>query len=124
MCMECLQNPCHPCCPNYVGKIVAHCNGCGTEIEEGESCFDVNGNYYCESCVDRYSSPFAEFCEVDEDDNLIVPDVCCSACGEKITEDEEVRRICEGDSSFFVHDECVVDTFAEEEEYFEEYYED
>ena len=36
MCSICLQNPCHPRCPNAVRRVRGTCDECGEELYEDE----------------------------------------------------------------------------------------
>lgn len=47
MCEVCLQNPCHPKCPNYSYPINTYvrCDKCGEMIENGDEYLEnINGN--------------------------------------------------------------------------------
>lgn len=47
MCDVCLQNPCHPRCPNYIPPKESHyCSVCGEGIYSGEE-YIVNDNNEC-----------------------------------------------------------------------------
>lgn len=52
MCAECYHDPCDARCPNAKGPVVVHsCISCGADIEEGEDYYDLDGEPWCESCV-------------------------------------------------------------------------
>lgn len=55
MCDICLQNPCHPRCPNAVRKIRGTCDECGEELYEDEYYYtdDGNGTYCSEECAQK-----------------------------------------------------------------------
>lgn len=54
MCDICLQAPCHPRCPNASDPpAVFVCSGCGDDIHDGEDYWDIMGEQYCESCIDK-----------------------------------------------------------------------
>lgn len=53
MCEICLQNPCHPRCPNSVEKIACKCAACKEEIFEGEEYADVYGEAYHIECLEN-----------------------------------------------------------------------
>ena len=54
MCEECRQSPCHPRCPNAPDPIAVFiCSGCGHEIYEGDDYWDILGEQFCESCIDK-----------------------------------------------------------------------
>ena len=50
MCSICLQNPCHPRCPNAVRRVRGTCDECGEELYEYEYyvTYDMNGTYCSE----------------------------------------------------------------------------
>ncbi len=53
MCDICLQSPCHPRCPNAPEPpVVYECANCGGEIHEGEEAYRINGEEWCESCIE------------------------------------------------------------------------
>ena len=53
MCEECRFYPCHPACPNAPEpRSVFVCSGCGDDILEGDSYWDILGEQFCESCID------------------------------------------------------------------------
>ena len=47
ICDLCLQNPCHPRCPNAVRRVRGTCDECGEELYEDEYYVtdDMNGTY-------------------------------------------------------------------------------
>lgn len=51
MCKECLHDPCHVRCPNYVPKPVHICDRCLDAILPGEDYFEYDGNILCMNCV-------------------------------------------------------------------------
>lgn len=52
MCDTCRQTPCHPQCPNAPEPTVAHeCICCGRDIYEGEFYYNVDGEPWCEDCM-------------------------------------------------------------------------
>jgi len=55
--MECLQNPCHPRCPNAPNpEILGECTQCGDELTYGYPIYtDSEGNKFCgHNCADKY----------------------------------------------------------------------
>lgn len=53
MCNECRQHPCHSSCPNAPSSsVVYHCEGCDADIFDGDDCWNINGDVYCEECID------------------------------------------------------------------------
>lgn len=47
MCDLCLQNPCHPRCPNYrIPKAIHYCSICGNGILDGEEYIQNNNDEY------------------------------------------------------------------------------
>jgi hypothetical protein len=56
MCSECLQNPCHPRCPNAESpEVYAKCYICGYEIYEGEKYFEMQCGDICTECLKDFS---------------------------------------------------------------------
>ena len=55
MCSICLQNPCHPRCPNAVRRVRGTCDECGEELYEDEDYVtdDMNGTYCSEECAKK-----------------------------------------------------------------------
>lgn len=55
MCSICLQNPCHPRCPNAVRRVRGTCDECGEELYEDEHYVtdDMNGTYCSEECAKK-----------------------------------------------------------------------
>ena len=56
MCELCLQYICDPRCPNAPEPpklSVFVCSGCGQMIYDGEDYWDILGEQFCESCIDR-----------------------------------------------------------------------
>lgn len=55
MCDLCRQHPCHPRCPNAdPPPIVTYCVKCHLPIREGADYFDVEGDPFCEDCMQSY----------------------------------------------------------------------
>ena len=47
MCYECLQNPCHPRCPNYIEpKTLCYCSVCEKGIYESEEYIENQDGEY------------------------------------------------------------------------------
>ncbi len=60
MCNVCLQNPCHPRCPNADEPPVVHkCLHCGEDISVGDVYYDIDGEPWCEECI-RFARTVAE----------------------------------------------------------------
>lgn len=55
MCSICLQNPCHPRCPNAVRRVRGTCDERGEELYEDEYYVtdDMNGTYCSEECAKK-----------------------------------------------------------------------
>lgn len=55
MCSICLQNPCHPRCPNVVRRVRGTCDECGEELYEDVYYVtdDMNGTYCSEECAKK-----------------------------------------------------------------------
>lgn len=52
MCQECLQQPCHPRCPNAPEpKVFTTCEICGSKIYEGDEFYQVSDIDVCEKCI-------------------------------------------------------------------------
>ena len=51
MCDICLRTTCPSTCPNSDDLDIAHWCICGEEIYEGDDCYNVAGEIYCEKCV-------------------------------------------------------------------------
>ena len=52
MCSICLQTPCSPRCPNASEPEPMHvCKECGYGIYSGDKYADIDGDYYCEYCL-------------------------------------------------------------------------
>ena len=55
MCEICGYTPCLPACPNSdEAKPIHHCQKCGDDLYEGDVCYDVDGDIYCEDCGIRF----------------------------------------------------------------------
>ncbi len=53
MCMVCRHSPCLPQCPNVPEPVKIHtCKECGDGIYAGDRFAEIEGSYYCESCLD------------------------------------------------------------------------
>jgi hypothetical protein len=52
MCEYCRQAPCDPRCPNAEEVVVCLCWNCCNEIREGDDMYDINGEHWCENCID------------------------------------------------------------------------
>ncbi len=53
MCDVCMKSPCHPQCPNAPEPpSVFVCSGCGDDILEGDTYWDILGEQFCEMCID------------------------------------------------------------------------
>ena len=66
MCSECFQTPCHPRCPNADEPRAVHaCAQCGEDILEGDDCYHIGEDYFCEDCVRDFKEE-AVFDEIDE----------------------------------------------------------
>ncbi len=53
MCDICLRSPCHPRCPNAPEPpVVTSCIHCGEHIHEGEDYYNIDGEPWCENCID------------------------------------------------------------------------
>ena len=56
MCMECLKSPCDPRCPNAPDQeeiVVFECSRCGRKIFDGEDCWNIDDEKWCECCIDN-----------------------------------------------------------------------
>ena len=54
MCDICLQHPCHPRCPNAPEPAsVTECICCGEKIYSGDGYYDVDGEPWCEDCMNK-----------------------------------------------------------------------
>ncbi len=56
MCAECRRTPCHPRCPNAKDPEeipVYVCSGCSTDIVDGEDYWEILGEQFCETCIDK-----------------------------------------------------------------------
>ena len=63
MCSICLQNPCHPRCPNAPDPVpVCICDECNDDIYEGEDVWHTPRGTYCKRCI----GDFHTFAEVEE----------------------------------------------------------
>lgn len=59
MCDLCLKSPCASGCPNTMEPDpVETCKRCGFGIYDGEEYAEIDGEFYCESCID--SMPYSE----------------------------------------------------------------
>ena len=57
MCEICLQNPCHPRCPNADSITpFAICWICGFEIYEGDEYFMYDNKKVCSECVKEFTN--------------------------------------------------------------------
>ena len=64
MCKMCMQNPCHPRCPNSPEPpVVTKCDNCGMEIYEGEEMYVIGHSTFCETCVNDGKT----YAELEED---------------------------------------------------------
>lgn len=53
MCDICLHSPCLPQCPNAPPPpVVFTCYNCGEPIYEGDNYYDIEGEAWCEECID------------------------------------------------------------------------
>lgn len=53
MCELCHASPCLTGCPNAPEpKAVYHCANCSSSIIEGEGCYEIDGEIYCECCIE------------------------------------------------------------------------
>lgn len=56
MCDLCLSFPCLPGCPNgSEGTEIERCAECGEPIHDGDKFCYIDGEVYCESCIDDMS---------------------------------------------------------------------
>lgn len=56
MCAVCLQNPCHPRCPNAPEpEPIRICKECGYGIYEGDRYFDTGTGWICNECLEDMS---------------------------------------------------------------------
>lgn len=54
MCVECGKSPCDYRCPNAPEPpAVFVCSGCGDDILEGQDYWEVLGEQFCETCIDK-----------------------------------------------------------------------
>lgn len=59
MCQECHMTPCHPRCPMAEDPTpVTHCCRCGEPIIPGDEYAVIDGQSYCEECID--DMPYCE----------------------------------------------------------------
>lgn len=66
MCYECGSHPCVSSCPN-AKRIVCHkCVNCKDDIYDGEIFYNLNGDAWCEECIDE-AKTFADY-EIDQED--------------------------------------------------------
>jgi hypothetical protein len=53
MCDICLSTPCLPQCPNAPDPpMVYKCINCGEKILEGDGYYDIDGEIWCEDCIE------------------------------------------------------------------------
>ena len=52
MCEICLKTPCANTCPNSDVRPVCVCVSCGFDIYEDEKIYKIDGEIWCESCID------------------------------------------------------------------------
>ena len=63
MCDICWSTPCNPRCPNAPEPpVVFTCWNCGAEIYAGDDVYEINGEHWCENCIDDAHS----YAEVEE----------------------------------------------------------
>lgn len=70
MCEECRHYPCISSCPNAPEpEPVYICDNCDEGIYAGETVYEIDGKYYCETCIDNagYIAEEPEEYEPDED---------------------------------------------------------
>lgn len=54
MCSICRQTPCSSRCPNAPEPLVfGRCVKCKTKIYDGDDYYNIDGEYYCEDCIDN-----------------------------------------------------------------------
>lgn len=54
MCDLCRWEPCHPSCPNAKLQEAAEwCTKCGNGLYEGDECYEIDGKYICQECMDN-----------------------------------------------------------------------
>ena len=54
MCEICRQYICPSGCPNAPEPpVFVECVGCGSDIMDGDDYYDIDGDYYCEDCIDQ-----------------------------------------------------------------------
>lgn len=54
MCHICLQTPCHPRCPNAnEPDLFALCVNCDRKIFEGDDYYELDGEPWCEDCIEK-----------------------------------------------------------------------
>ena len=54
MCEICRQFICPSACPNAPAPpVFSKCYGCGVDILDGDDYYDIDGDYYCEDCIDE-----------------------------------------------------------------------
>ena len=54
MCEICHRTPCDPRCPNSEGpRVVFTCSNCDGDIHEGDDVWNINGEPWCEECIDN-----------------------------------------------------------------------
>ena len=59
MCEVCRSTPCHPRCPNAPDPEeipVFVCSGCGKDIVDGQDYWEIMGEQFCETCIDKARS--------------------------------------------------------------------
>lgn len=54
MCDVCMQHPCDQRCPNAPEPpVVFVCSGCGHDILDGDDYWDIFGEQFCETCIEK-----------------------------------------------------------------------
>lgn len=54
MCDLCRWEPCHPSCPNAkIPEPDEQCIKCGNGLYEGDECYEIDGKYICQECMDN-----------------------------------------------------------------------
>lgn len=54
---------CDGCGECQEARVAMYCDGCGDEIYEYDKYYDINGEAYCEDCLEKY---FAKEAEIDD----------------------------------------------------------
>ena len=69
MCEECRHTPCLSSCPNAPEpEPVYTCAHCDDAIYAGEYVYEIDGKYYCETCIDNAGFTAEEPEEYDDSD--------------------------------------------------------